>query len=150
MLVCMLTISLLFTLSFIWGHSLQGRVSSQQRSGQFERFIRPIILLLPIRALHSEVAISLLTRKLAHILEFLALGLQLYLLAYVLLPMSCQGLLRLWLVALTAALLDEGLQFFSQRAPMLGDLLLDGLGAMVGMLLAWLAVHPMGEAVVHV
>ena len=125
------------TLLFIWGNSLLSRESSQQTSDFVEVYVRPVLhpALSPFMTAEDIDLIEI--RKLAHFAEFFALGFQLAILRYLLRWVRTVSLLLLALLPLFVALVDEGLQFISARAPSLADVGIDWAGALTGIALAW-------------
>ncbi len=124
------------TVFFIWNNSLQSPEESLRRSGLAERLTRPILMIVPVEAWHSDRMITLITRKLGHFVEYFALGAELLALSKILRPAAClkAGLLYLFAVCIAAA--DEALQLTSGRGAALSDVALDACGAAAGMLLA--------------
>lgn len=123
-----LTILLILLVLFIWGNScLPKRVSSQE-SGWVTELLRPILETLFGEGMVTEHFV----RKLAHFTEYAVFG-----------CLSALLMLRLpikaaWRVAYSAmgslmvALLDETIQIFSGRGPMIQDVWLDFSGAVCG------------------
>lgn len=130
----LLTLLILLTLALIWGNSLDSRADSLNKSGRVVELIKPILLKLPIPALHTPEGMSGFVRKGAHFAEFFILGAQLALLFRLQRPGRRWSLLPL-LPGVLAACVDEGLQYFSGRAPMLQDVALDSLGVLCAVLL---------------
>ena len=123
-----LAILLILLVLFIWGNScLPKRVSSQE-SGWVTELLRPIF-----EALFGEEAVTEhFVRKLAHFTEYAALG---FVSAFL---MLCLPIRAAWRVTYSAmgnlivALLDETIQIFSGRGPMIQDVWLDFSGAVFG------------------
>jgi VanZ family protein len=69
---------------------------------------------------------------------FNLLGVLLMALAIALRPALGLPAWGLFLFAVAVAVADEGLQFLSDRAPRLADVLLDSVGAGCGLVVAWL------------
>lgn len=130
-----LMVTLIGTLVFIWGNSLASRDQSLQQSGWVAGLIRPLVCWLPVCSLHTEEGLMHFTRKLAHFAEYFLLGGQLAGLALVLRPLRAFSFFALLLIALLVATVDELLQFISARAPMVADIVLDGMGASAGIAL---------------
>ena len=123
-----LTVLILLTLVLIWGHSLLGREASSEESGFVMELLEPVLEMVVGEGNVTEF----LVRKLAHFTEFFVLGLEvLTFFAYrkSLFPQA-------FLLALThgffAAFLDETIQIFSGRGPMIQDVWLDVCGFAVG------------------
>lgn len=117
---------LILNLLFIWGNSLLPAEISQTISDW-------VAETLPIRkTMAVSEAESHFIRKLAHFLEFTALGLLLKLLLH--LQQKCGGYALL--LGLTAACVDETIQIFVPgRGPGLKDVGIDTCGVIAGMIL---------------
>ena len=137
-LSALLAAMVVLTVVFIWGNSLKGPEASLRQSAVAERLVKPLILAIPMPSLHTPEMISLLTRKLGHFAEFFLLGVLLMALAIALRPALGLPAWGLFLFAVAVAVADEGLQFLSDRAPRLADVLLDSVGAGCGLVVAWL------------
>ena len=113
---------LIVTILFIWGHSLFSKEASAEESG----FVVKILELVFGTGNVSET----LVRKLAHFIEYSALGAELFVLFE-----------RYWLSAahgLFVALVDETIQLFVQRGTSVLDVWLDFSGVLFGALIALL------------
>ncbi len=119
-------------LCFIWGNSLLNRTQSSQESLAVLELLRPFLE----RFLDPSHVTEHLVRKLAHFTEFCALGF---------LSTTWRGqlgkrrptpILLNALFGLGCALIDEGIQIFSDRGNQLSDVLLDYCGFFTGFLLA--------------
>lgn len=121
-------ILLVLLLGFIWGQSLMPRSVSAAESSWVTRFLAGILPFLAGR--------EALVRKLAHLTEFLALGLCLESLLCP--PRFGKGLKTYGRLAaaqglgMLAAMLDETLQIFSKRGPLVKDVWIDSLGLLIG------------------
>lgn len=113
------------TLSFIWIHSAMPRVQSAGESGFFLELLRPILS----SFLPDEWVTDHLVRKIAHFTEYGALGVELVLLIRVIkVNKGWKWLLNTAYIGLTIALIDETIQIFSARGPMIEDVWLDLAG----------------------
>lgn len=121
------------TLYFIWGNSLLSREDSSELSGGLLDMLMPLFRMLRLESIDEHVI-----RKLAHFGEFALLGLELAALFFLNRGRSLKSAFFSALCALGVASVDETLQFFSHRAPMVKDVLLDLSGALTGILLLWL------------
>ena len=129
----LLGILLAATLCFIWGNSLLSREDSAELSVWVTEWLTQFMENLPLQQPDEHVI-----RKLAHFGEFALLGLELAALFFLNRGRTFQSAIISALCALAAASVDETLQFFSHRAPMVKDVLLDLTGALTGILLLWL------------
>ena len=128
-----LGVLLALTLCFIWGNSLLSREDSAELSGWVTEWLTQFMENLPLQQPDEHVI-----RKLAHFGEFALLGLELAALFFLNRGRTFQSAIISALCALAAASMDETLQFFSHRGPMVKDVLLDLAGALTGILLLWL------------
>ena len=126
----LLGILLSATLCFIWGNSLLSREDSSELSGGLLDRLMPLLRTLRLGFIDEHVI-----RKLAHFGEFALLGLELAALFFLNRGRSFKNACLSALCALAAASVDETLQFFSHRAPMVKDVLLDFTGALSGIFL---------------
>lgn len=135
-----LSLLIVLTLVFIFGNSLEDRETSADTSARFERIVETVLRVLPYGQLHTKEALSMITRKLAHYVEFFLLGAQVAALAILIrhaMPVRKRFIL---LACLVIACADELLQFISRRAPQAQDALLDTFGALCGILFVY-GVH---------
>ena len=123
-----LTILLILLVLFIWGNSCLPKQVSSLESGWVTELFRPIF-----DTLFGEGAVTEhFVRKLAHFTEYAALG---FVSACL---MLCLSIATVWRMAYSAmgslivALLDETIQIFSGRGPMIQDVWLDFSGAVCG------------------
>ncbi len=131
-----LTILLILLVLFIWGNSCLPKQTSSAESGWVTELLRPIF-----EAVFGEGAVTEhFVRKLAHFTEYAALG------CVSVRLLLCLPIGTAWCVAYSAmgslivALLDETIQIFSGRGPMIQDVWLDFGGAVCGggiILLTW-------------
>ena len=123
------------TLAFIWGHSMAARDLSSEESGRIFKLLYPILT----RILPDSMVTDHLVRKCAHFTEYTVLGMELSGL------FTIKGRRRLFrdgMVFLPAfftgflvAFIDETIQIFSGRGPMIADVWLDSLGVFTGALI---------------
>lgn len=118
------------TLALIWGNSLQGPAASSALSSGSLKIFTPFLEIFVGRGNVTEY----LVRKLAHFTEFAILGSELALLLIVYRKVSLQGVVNCLFASLSAAVIDETLQIFSGRGPMVQDVVLDFAGATAGIL----------------
>ncbi len=126
-----LLILMVLTVLFIWGNSVLGREASSAQSGWVRAFLQSLVDLL---GLSIEVTMHGV-RKLAHFLEYFVLGTEMTLYAlcgHKLDRHSIGGVLG---TVFAVAFLDETIQVFSNRGPMITDVWLDFGGAVTALLL---------------
>lgn len=129
-----LIILIVFTLAFIWGHSLIDREHSAEESRWVMKLVTPLLELFVGRGNVTDH----LVRKLAHFCEFALLGAEL--MWFWSLDTGCREILsrRAFLLSaahgIFAAMTDETIQIFTGRGPMLQDVWLDSSGALSGAL----------------
>lgn len=125
-----LTAVILFTLAVIWGHSLLGREASSEESSFVMDLLTPLLEVVVGKGNVTEH----LVRKLAHFCEFFVYGIELQL--FFALSKSRKNAFLLALShGLFTALVDETIQIFSGRGPMIQDVWLDLSGVAVGALI---------------
>ena len=126
-----LTVVIIITIAVIWGHSLLGREASSEESSFVMALLTPLLELFVGKGNVTEH----LVRKLAHFCEFFILGIELQL--FFSLLNSRKSAVRLALShGLFTALVDETIQVFSGRGPMIQDVWLDFSGVTAGSLIA--------------
>jgi VanZ family protein len=123
-----LTVLILLTLALIWGHSLLGREASSEESGFVMELLEPVLEMVVGEGNVTEF----LVRKLAHFTEFFVLGLELLTFFAYRKPLFPQAFLLALTHGFFAAFLDETIQIFSGRGPMIQDVWLDVCGFAVG------------------
>ena len=115
-------------IAFIWWNSSKSRSQSQLLSLGLLNLIRPLL-----DAIFSpENVTDHLVRKLAHFVEFGALGAELVLLIVLLRKVTLQSVLNCLFAGLTVAVVDETIQIFSARGSQVSDVLLDFSGVVAG------------------
>lgn len=123
-----LTVLIILTLALIWGHSLLGREASSEESGFVMELLEPVLEMVVGEGNVTEF----LVRKLAHFTEFFVLGLELMTFFAYRKPLFPQAFLLALTHGFFAAFLDETIQIFSGRGPMIQDVWLDVCGFAVG------------------
>ena len=126
-----LTVLIILTLALIWGHSLLGREASSEESGFVMELLEPVLEMVVGEGNVTEF----LVRKLAHFTEFCILGMELLPFFAYRKPLFLQAFLLALTHGFFAAFLDETIQIFSGRGPMIQDVWLDVSGFAVGSLL---------------
>lgn len=127
-------------LCFIFGHSLQSRAVSSAKSSGISTWLKPILD--PFEWM-TEDQFHHLIRKLAHFIEFAALGMSLTGVAMNTVWTGKRVYLRPILWSAMAAVTDEIIQHFTGRACMAKDMLLDTCGAVCGVLAVCLIMRIM-------
>lgn len=121
---------------FIWGNSIKTIEQSKDQSTPVAETIQPVVdpqQKIPKPVFHE------LTRKMAHVTEFFALGLSVAGFAISLGAYLGKRLISMpILIVLSTAVLDEYIQYFAKRGSLVTDVVLDFSGAMVALLLVWL------------
>lgn len=118
-------------MAFIWCHSLMSREQSSDESLSLLAMVLPLLRAIGIEdpdTAHTVV------RKLAHFTEFAALGVFVCGFTVNLGKLKGQRLISLpLLMVLSVAVLDEFIQQFSGRGPMVQDVVLDFAGGITGL-----------------
>jgi len=135
-LVIALSLLILATVAFIWSNSMDSREISASKSDTVKGWLEPFLELIVGRGNVTEH----LVRKLAHFVEYGFLGTLLgtWLLARKVWKWRNVGLALF--LGLTTASIDETIQIFTGRGPMVRDVLLDFSGVMTGVGFVWLLV----------
>lgn len=125
-----LLILIILTIAGIWIQSMMSKEISSSESGFVMDLIRPVLELVVGK---GNVTMHLV-RKLAHFTEYFLLGLELTAYMNIRPDVSLPYPVSAWIlplgISLTVASLDEIIQIFSQRGPMIQDVLLDFSGAL--------------------
>jgi len=128
--ITILSICIAATLAFIWIHSCMGQEESSEESGFIYDLLCPFFELFMGKGNVTEHFI----RKLAHFTEFTGLGLELMLFMRLAL-IDANKIIRFinaWVLGTFCALIDETIQIFSGRGPMIQDVWLDSAGCFCG------------------
>ena len=130
-----LTILISLTLAFIWIHSMMpGEVSSDE-SGFFYDILAPFLKVF----LPDEWVTEHLIRKMAHFSEYGLLGVEMTALAAVRDRIKPRYLVNVLFSGLAVAFIDETIQIFSGRGPMIADVWIDLAGFTTGGVVTLLA-----------
>jgi len=122
-----------WTVGFIFYNSMQNPVESEERSLAIVEHVQPI---LDAEGRMTQKAFNDMIRALAHLAEFAMLGFSLGGLFVSLQGRAKEKLIRnVLLVAAGVAIADEILQYFTGRYTDIKDVLLDVLGALIGVLI---------------
>lgn len=123
-------ILLLLTFVFIWGHSCMPIAESVAESGRITLWLTPFLEVL----VGSGNVTDHLVRKLAHFVEFTALGLQLLELRK---GKSWRDVGHSAELGFFAAFFDESIQLLSNRGAQIIDVWLDTAGVVTGVFLVY-------------
>jgi len=126
------------TVAFIWGNScLPKATSGAESSSVYDAVIKPFFAvfegLFGVEFMTPEIA-----RKLAHAFEFFVLATEINLLYATKLHYGWKFALYSLFFSFTVAFLDETIQVISERGPMITDVYIDFVGALIGTLLVFL------------
>lgn len=139
--LCLLAVTILLQISFIFSNSLQDAVNSDNQSDVFVRFAIEKILGLDYESQNDDFlgTVSFVIRKIAHFCEYGLLGILVFLFIYI---YSCSVPNAFFITVqfcFVIGIVDEFLQRFSEgRSPSFVDALIDVSGALtacVGMML---------------
>ena len=120
---------------FIWGNSMRSVERSSAQSAPVADNLRPVLD--PTEKMEKPVFHDYV-RKLAHVVEFFALGLAVAGFGITLGAFIGKRLLSLpVLIVLFVAVMDEYIQHFTGRGSLVTDVILDFVSAVAGLLLAW-------------
>ena len=121
-------VALLLILFFIWGQSsLGGKTSTNESTYVTDGIVNPLVKMLVSEKAAEKVKEPLI-RKLAHIAEYSVLGLMIGLILRNRRP-------RFWLcllIGMAVAFIDETIQIFSHRGPLITDIWIDLIGVALG------------------
>ena len=148
-----LILIIIVTLAVIWGHSCMPPEVSSEESGWVMTLIRPVLGVF----VGPENVTMFLVRKLGHFTEFFVFGAELMTLFWqrsfgqtklsqkreMFLPgiFERAGWLSAVCCAFLTAFIDETIQIFSGRGPMIQDVWLDTAGAAAGAAVLWVVLR---------
>lgn len=133
LLFCGLLIVL--TLVFIWGNSMESKAQSGEKSRAVLGWVRPFLAFF----VGQDRVTNHLIRKIAHFVEFFALGAECGLFA-ALLGLCKRRWTAIPVFGLSAAAIDEAIQIFTDRGPSVRDVGLDFCGFAAGLVFCTLAL----------
>lgn len=126
----------LLMICFIWGNSLKTVEQSADQSAPVAESLRPVLD--PQEKIEKPVFHDFV-RKLAHVVEFFALGVFVTGFAVSLVAYLKKTLVSMpILLVLSVAVIDEYIQHFTKRGSLVTDVVLDFAGALAGLGCAWL------------
>lgn len=126
------------TVGFIWGNSMMSKETSNEKSENVSSTLQTVV-----DAVFGEDVVSVengIVRKIAHATEFAALGMEFCLLLIALKQENFERYLEILPCGLFVAAVDEGIQVFSDRGPMVTDVLIDFCGFFI-MTAVFLAIY---------
>jgi VanZ family protein len=116
------------TLLYIWNNSLQSTTLSNEQSGKVLEIIEDIFHTPPLDTEEAQHIV----RKVAHMIEFALLGIEMALLLYITEKMCKRNLVYVLFIGLASAVMDETIQVFSRRGSQVLDVWIDFAGLIVG------------------
>lgn len=131
-LIILLVVLTVLTVLFIFSRSLSGIEQSEKESIKVQEIVEPVLE--PV--VGEGNVTNHLVRKLAHVIEFMVLGVELSSLSLLIGKRSVGYTV---LAAVSTALCDETIQIFSKRGSQVQDVWLDISGASLGAILVLLA-----------
>ena len=131
-----LFVLLIVSLAFIWLHSLMPQDVSSAESG----FVYDVLFPLLKAILPDEWVTELFIRKAAHFSEYAVLGIEMLLYAAIRGRIKDRNLVNILFSGLTVAFIDETIQIFAGRGPMITDVWIDLAGFVSGAGITYLIV----------
>lgn len=133
-LVRLLYITLAISLLVVWGQSCLSKAESTVNSDMV------VGVLMPVEEMKNGTQeqfeeydrAAALVRKIAHVVEYSALGFQIMAIFLLKDKKRINDHVSVLYIGLTIALIDETLQIFSSRGPLVSDLWIDLAGIVVG------------------
>ena len=123
-----LTVLILISIGVAWGHSAMPTPASQGESGFFLELLRPVL-----RCFLPEPAITdHLVRKMAHFSEYALMGMEMMAYLSVTDRLKPHRIINALFSGLSIAFIDETIQIFSGRGPLISDLWIDLGGFVTG------------------
>lgn len=129
-LIVILFILLFATLSFIFSNSLENVAESSAKGKGVMNIVTPELEIFVGKGNVTDH----LVRKIAHFVEFGALGTELMLLGILRRRVHFQNITNCLFIGLASAVTDESLQMLTDRSPLVKDILLDFSGVTAGVL----------------
>lgn len=131
-----LRILIVISIAVAWGHSTMPVPVSKAESGYFLDFLKPFFgIFLP-----DEAVTDHLIRKMAHFSEYGVMGMEMTLYLQVAKGIKPKLLVNTLFSGLAIAFIDETIQIFPGRGPLITDLWIDLAGFTLGGLVMCLAV----------
>jgi len=129
-LIVILLIMILATLYFIFSNSLENVAESSAKGKSVMNVVAPGLEIFVGKGNVTDH----LVRKIAHFVEFGALGVELMLLGIFRRRVHFQNITNCLFIGLASAVTDESLQMLTDRSPLVKDILLDFSGVVAGVL----------------
>lgn len=123
---------LVLLLCFIWGHSMMSADASSEESGTWAAFLIPILK----NIVGEKLATEHLVRKMAHFSEYAVFGFVMAIRMKQTRKLDIKMIARSEEASFITAFIDESIQVFSGRGPMITDVWIDSCGAFTGILVA--------------
>ncbi len=137
-----LYVTLTLSIAAVWGQSCLNKQESTVNSDMV------IDMITPVDELQTQdqgqfwnyMRLTAWVRKAAHIIEYMALGMQMMLILLLKDKNSLKYCICCLYAGLTLALVDETIQIFSSRGPLVSDLWIDLAGTVCGIGVAYLCM----------
>jgi VanZ family protein len=124
------------TVLYIWSNSLPSIEQSSKQSGKVLKLIETVFRTPPLDTEKNQYII----RKTAHMMEFSLLGLEMAVLLFITGVIRLRNIAIILVAGLAAAAMDETIQIFTHRGSQVSDVVLDFMGALLGIAIGF-AVH---------
>lgn len=122
-----------FTILFIWGNSMKpseiSNATSDQIADILEPIVKPVFEVVRVEDTYFGLYYPQFIRKIAHVVEFMLLGMLLVGIKLVSKRFTIVGIL---LSLLTVAVIDETIQSFTNRTVLMADVWLDFISGIIG------------------
>lgn len=135
-LIILLRILIVISILVAWGHSLMSLPASQKESGLVLKALKPVFKAI----MPGKTITDYFIRKLAHFSEFCIMGLEMTMYLQLSQGIKPKLLVNTLLSGLFIAFIDESIQMFTGRGPLISDLWIDLAGFTLGGLIMCLAV----------
>lgn len=122
------------TILFIWIQSMMSKTTSSNESS----FIKEEIVEPVYEAITGKPEVDFDVRKLAHVIEFTVLGLEVSLLFCM--ENAFLGIAKTYAFCALIAFLDETIQILSNRGPMIQDVWIDLIGVSIGLIVGFISI----------
>ena len=143
LLLKILYVTLGLTLVMVWGQSCLNKAESTVNSDAVVGLISPVEELkngTPAEVEHYD-RLTAVVRKIAHVVEYAVVGFQMMCILYLWGRQRIKDCVMCLYGGLTVALIDETIQIFAERGPLISDLWIDMGGTALGIGMAALIRH---------